>query len=49
VARHLQERVSSAHGILRSVGYHAAREEISQPDKGRLELIKMFQSDLGVR
>jgi hypothetical protein len=47
-ARQLAIQVSRAHEVLRSEGYEAARDEIGQADHGRLELIRLFQPDLGI-
>jgi len=49
-ARHLQKQVDYAHRLLRGQGDKAAaKREAEKADDERLELIKLFQKDLGVR
>lgn len=48
-ARQLQEQVDHVHTILRGQGREVAREEIEKANHKRLELIKLFQKDLGVK
>jgi hypothetical protein len=48
-ARKLQEHVDCAHKILRSQGREAASKEAEKANHERLELIDLFQKDLGVK
>lgn len=48
-ARKLQEQVDRTHKILRSQGYEAASKEVEKANDERLELIDLFQKDLGVK
>lgn len=48
-ARSLADQVSMAHELLRQSGYEAARAEIDAADQSRLELIRLFKADLGIR
>jgi hypothetical protein len=48
-ARSLANQVAVAHERLRQSGYEAARAEIDAADHARLELIRLFQADLGIR
>jgi hypothetical protein len=48
-ARSLASQVAAAHERLRQSGYEAARAEIDAADRARLELIRLFQADLGIR
>jgi hypothetical protein len=48
-ARELQEQVDCAHKILRSQGREAASKEVEKSNDKRLELIVLFQKDLGVK
>jgi hypothetical protein len=48
-ARNLENQVSMAHELLRQSGYEAARAKIDAADQSRLELIRLFKADLGIR
>jgi hypothetical protein len=48
-ARNLEKQVSMAHELLRQSGYEAARAKIDAADQSRLELIRLFKADLGIR
>ena len=47
--RQLQEQVDRAHKVLRSQGDKAATKEVELANDERLELIDLFQKDLGVK
>jgi hypothetical protein len=48
-ARSLEQLVSTAHALLRRSGYEAARAEVENADRARLDLIRIFKADLGIR
>jgi 3-deoxy-D-manno-octulosonate 8-phosphate phosphatase KdsC-like HAD superfamily phosphatase len=48
-ARRLQVQVDRAHQILRKQGGEAAKEEVEKANDERLELINLFQQELGIK
>ena len=48
-ARDLQNMVNDAHKVLRQSGYKAAEADIKLADQARLDLIRRFKADLGIR
>jgi hypothetical protein len=40
---------SAAHALLRGSGQQAALAAVDAADRSRLELIRLFQADLGIR
>ena len=48
-ARHLERLVGTAHMLLRQSGYDAASAKIKVADQARLDLIRLFKADLGIK
>jgi hypothetical protein len=48
-ARNLEHLVSTTHTLLRQSGYEAARAKVEDADQARLDLIRLFKADLGIR